>query len=238
MASNRATVAHDDGDSEPGLDSANPGRGWPRGGLESARNNLLFLTREEDSEASDHELVERALLGDRLAQGAIFRKYAPVVLGFATRLLRDRTSADDVVQDVFADALSNLASLRDRSALRSWLLGMTVFRVKRIHRKQSLLRRFGFFSQSEESSLPALVNAAHVGNARLLLRQLDEALEKLPADLKLCWMLRFVEGEALEEIATMCETSLSTVKRRLEDADKRLTKRLGEDFFWDLRGSL
>src|SRR5260370_19902735 len=52
-------------------------------------------------ELSDEDLVLQAQHGDRAALGALFDRYASLVLGIGLRTLRDRGEAEDLVQDVF-----------------------------------------------------------------------------------------------------------------------------------------
>ena len=55
---------------------------------------------------------------------------------------------------------------------------------------------------------------------------LYEALGALPADLRIPWTLHHVEGETLPEVASMCEISLATAKRRIAEAAERLERKL------------
>ena len=49
-----------------------------------------------------------------------------------------------------------------------------------------------------------------------------QLLEKLPADERIAWVLRYLEGETLEETARLCGCSLSTVQRRLRAAASKM----------------
>jgi RNA polymerase sigma-70 factor (ECF subfamily) len=54
------------------------------------------------------------------------------------------------------------------------------------------------------------------------LRSVYQAIQGLPAELRVTFLLRRVEGANLDEIASMTETSLATVKRRLVKAAEML----------------
>jgi RNA polymerase sigma-70 factor, ECF subfamily len=56
---------------------------------------------------------------------------------------------------------------------------------------------------------------------------LYDALERIPSDLRIPWVLHRVEQLSLPETADACEVSLATVKRRIADAEERLERRLG-----------
>jgi RNA polymerase sigma-70 factor (ECF subfamily) len=53
------------------------------------------------------------------------------------------------------------------------------------------------------------------------LRATYAALDKLPADERIAFALRFIDGMELTEVAAACDTSLATIKRRLARAGAR-----------------
>jgi RNA polymerase sigma-70 factor (ECF subfamily) len=57
--------------------------------------------------------------------------------------------------------------------------------------------------------------------------ELYDALSRVPADLRIPWVLHRVERLSLPETAAACEVSLATVKRRIADAEARIERRLG-----------
>ena len=57
------------------------------------------------------------------------------------------------------------------------------------------------------------------------LRAAFEVLGKMDAEERVVFSLRFLEGMELQEIALACDTSLSTVKRRLKDAQQHFSAR-------------
>lgn len=183
-------------------------------------------SRVVESEVADAELVRRACEGDRWAEEAIFRRYVADVTSLAERLLRRRDEADDVVQDTFAAALTSLATLREPAALRAWLLGIAVHRVRRRARKLSVMRLFGLDSGLDDASLSLLAAPGLSPEQRTELAQVDRALSRLHADDRIAWMLRHVEGEKLEDVATITGVSLATAKRRIAAAEVGLRGQL------------
>ena len=55
---------------------------------------------------------------------------------------------------------------------------------------------------------------------------INDALERIPEDLRIPWVLHRVEQLSLPETAAACEISLATVKRRIADAEERIQRRL------------
>lgn len=175
---------------------------------------------------SDEKLVARALDGDRWADEAIFRKHARWIGSIAGRLLRSRSEAEDVVQDTFALALTELPKLRDPTKLRGWLAQIAVSQVRRRFRRAKLLRLFGMDRSAEDLGLVELAATGTSPEIGAMLGELDRALAELDTDRRIAWMLRYVEGEQLEDVAVACGCSLATVKRRLHAADQHVRARI------------
>jgi RNA polymerase sigma-70 factor (ECF subfamily) len=79
---------------------------------------------EPRPEPSERSLIERARQRDVDAFSALVRMHHPGVRVFLGTHVRDTASLDDLVQDVFLRAFDRLATLRDGTAFRAWLLGI------------------------------------------------------------------------------------------------------------------
>lgn len=177
---------------------------------------------------SDEELVLRARMGDRRAEDTIYRRHAPAVLRAVDRMLGDRDESDDVVQEAFETGLARLASLRDPAALRPWLLSIALRRVHRRFRRRKLLRALGLRSRDADTELLAeQASDAATPEQRAELALVDAALARLGDDERIAWILRFVEGLELAEIAIACGCSATTIKRRLAAADAQVRHHAG-----------
>ena len=72
------------------------------------------------------ELVRAAQAGDRRAAGELFERYKNMVLSVAFRRLGDYTEAQELLQEVFVQALQKLDQLRTPECFGSWLRSITV----------------------------------------------------------------------------------------------------------------
>lgn len=171
---------------------------------------------------SDRELVERALLGEASALSGLYRRHVRAVSERVTRLLSRSGEAEDAVQDAFVAAFASLPKLGDRSRFGAWLMRIAVHQVHRRFRRRRLLARFGLDRGTDDALLEQVADPGLGPEQRLQLARLDQALAELPAELRLAWMLRFVEGCELIDAADQCGCSLATLKRRLSRADVRL----------------
>ena len=198
----------------------------PAGGPAPESSGRLVVAR--DRAPSDAILVARALEDDAWAEDAIYRCYAGKVLAMIERLLRRSSDADDVLQDTFADAFTSLGKLRDPSALRSWLFGIAVRRVRRRQRTLALRRALGLDRSLDDATLAMIASPAVSPERMAELARLDVILERLHPDQRNAWMLRHVEGERLEDVARILDCSLATAKRRISAAEVLVRAALGE----------
>lgn len=182
---------------------------------------MLTLVHSTSQEAgrSDADLVMRAREGDRHAEESLYRRHLPYVTALCQRLLGSQHEAEDAVQDTFVDMLEQLGALRDPESLRPWLTRIAVHKVHRRFRRRKLLRVLGL-NRSDGQLTEVLVpgdRATPEQSAEL--RRLELVLAGIPDEQRAAWVLRYVDGHKLEEVAVLCECSLATAKRRISAAD-------------------
>ena len=170
-------------------------------------------------------LVERALEGAHWAQGELFKRYAPQTLSMLTRLLGSTAEAEDAIQDAFIEAFRDLKLLRDRQRFEAWLRRIAVRQANRRFRRRRILSFVGLDSIARDATLEKLADENASPEARAELSMLQNALEKIPPIPRSAWLLRHVDGFELTEVADALSLSLSTVKRKLLDAN-RIIQRL------------
>jgi len=169
--------------------------------------SLLRPVRDE-APCTDAELVARALAGERSAEAEIYARHVGYVMGLCVRLLGQRGEAEDAVQDTFVDVLEQLHQLREPTRLRHW-----IGRLQRV---------FGFApAQQEDLSLVPCTNQASPEQVVQLAR-LRQELAKVSDEARAAWLLRFVDGYKLDEVAELCGCSLATAKRRIAAADSHV----------------
>src|SRR5262245_56642909 len=157
---------------------------------------------------------------------AVFRRYAPYVGRIALRLLGSRAEVDDVVQDVFVYAVKGLGKIRDREAVKGWLAAVTVRMVSRRLKKKRLKRFLGLEAAPGYERIEA---PGATPEERALLADVYDVLDSVDVDARTAWILRYVEGERLDGVASACGCSLATAKRRITAAQHRIAAAFGEE---------
>lgn len=171
---------------------------------------------------TDAELVARAIESDAWACETLYRRHVGAAMRTALRLLRNRAEAEDVVQDAFMLAFSRLDQLRAPGAFRGWLMRIVVTSVHRRLRRRKVEPLDGLEAEAAQDASPMV---------RAELRLLDEVLEQIRERDRIPWILRYVLGYKLEEVADACECSLATAKRRISAAHEVVNRHVSVEGF-------
>jgi RNA polymerase sigma-70 factor (ECF subfamily) len=160
-----------------------------------------------------------------LVPGEVFRRHARYVAAVAHRLLGRDDDVDDTVQDVFVIAVRGIWRLRDAGAIRAWLASITV----RVARRRLRMRRARhLLGIGEACSYENVASESATPEQKALLATVYQVLDSMPADERIAWTLHHVEGETLEAVASLCNCSLATAKRRIRRAALTLQEAFGE----------
>lgn len=154
-----------------------------------------------------------------------FRAYGRYVAWIGMRILGRREDVDDLVQDVFLDAVRGIDRLRDPGAAKAWLATLTVRKARRVLRKRRMMR---FLGMDEGADYGEIVDETASSSQRVMIADLYRMLDTLPTEERLAWTLRHLEGEQLDRVAELCGCSLATVKRRIAAAHAVMGGELGD----------
>ena len=94
-----------------------------------------------DGDATDRELVLRALEGERTALRQLVERHQPFVYNIALKMFGQREDAQDLTQEVFVKVITSLKTFRHESALRTWLYRVTVNHFLKTRRRAMELGR-------------------------------------------------------------------------------------------------
>lgn len=171
-------------------------------------------------DASDAAIVRALTEGEVWAANALYDRYAPAIERMLRRTLGHERHADieDLLHEVFVQALESIAKIRDSVALLAWLqtiAARVAFRTMRRRRARSWL----FFQAPEE--LPEMETWGTPPEVRRACTCFYRLVRSLPAAEQLVFNLRYVEAMEIAHIADVTGTSLSTTKRRLAKAEQR-----------------
>jgi RNA polymerase sigma-70 factor (ECF subfamily) len=165
-------------------------------------------------------------------------QYAPQLFSTALRMTRNRSDAEDLVQETYVKGWRSFRTFQEGTNLRAWLFRIMtntyINKYNAAKRKGTevelddveelfLYKRLGSIDQSKLSS--------SAEDQMLNLFTDDEvknALESLPEDFRIPVLLSDVDGFSYKEIAEMLEIPMGTVMSRLHRGRKIMQKMLYE----------
>jgi RNA polymerase sigma-70 factor (ECF subfamily) len=170
--------------------------------------------------SDDQELVFALRQGHAAAKAELFDRYASHARRILARILGHDPELADVLHEVFVRSLAAIGTLEDPAALRGWITGIAVLTARERIRDR-IRRRWLRFSSTED--LPEVPVAVPDDEGREALRATYRVLDRLGAEDRIAFALRFIEGLELRDVAAACGVSLNTVKRRLARAERRFS---------------
>ena len=162
----------------------------------------------------DFGVLKKAQRGDERAFAIIVRTYETAVFNYVLRLVRDRSLAEDLTQEVFLRIYQGLPKFSLRSRFTTWMFQVTKNRV--LDELRSLERRPRSLMSIEDA--PPLEVYDPPYERVETIDALWRAVEELNVDLKMALLLRDVVGMSYAEIADALEITLATVKWRIYTA--------------------
>ena len=151
----------------------------------------------------------------RAAMTQLFESMRPDLLRFAHWLARDRSLAEDIVQESLLRAWRSRDSLKERDAARSWLLTI----VRREHARLYERKRLELVPLEEALDSPALEKATETDGDLFTLRN---AIMRLPIEYREPLLLQILGGFSTDEIARELALSSTAVLTRLFRARNKL----------------
>jgi RNA polymerase sigma-70 factor, ECF subfamily len=183
-------------------------------------------------------LVAALVAGRADSRAVLFDRYGEEVERILFRTLGPDAEIVDLLQDVFLAAFSTVGALRDPHALGAWLASIAVRKARLLIRRRRRWRFLQFMAPTELPEREAATPSVEVSEA---LRCTYRVLDELPADDRIAFALRYIDGMSLAKVAEVCGVSLATAKRRITRGQRRFVH-LAETHDvlaeWLARGSL
>jgi len=171
-------------------------------------------------DSSDEELVRAAQAGDRAAFGYLYERYAGMVHGILlTRV--PPVAVEDLVQDVFVQAMPRVVALREADHFGGWLAAIARNRAVDFFREShSRTEQLDDAQQNEPASRSS--STADRAEAHAIL----EAIRSLPDSYREPLILRLVEGMTAPEIAARTGLTHGSVRVNLHRGMQQLRQAL------------
>ena len=188
----------------------------------------LFDVECLDEESHVRSVLDTAVLVERIREGrpgstdAMFAAYGRYIERLLVRVVGPDPEIEDLLHEVFAQALSGIGQLRDPSLLKPWLTRITVHVARGALRKRTRRRALVFVQPDALDEHTARTPSPEAVD---LLERVFDVLQGLRPNQRLAFSLRYIEGMTLAECAEASGVSLATFKRWLRAANRSFVSR-------------
>lgn len=171
---------------------------------------------ESQTDATDRLLLQRMATGDRAALATLYRSYHGRLCRFLSRLTRRADVIEEVINDCFWIAWQKAGDFRGDSRVSTWIMGIAYrcgLKALRQHGEEPV----------EDSNIPEdRIPSVDPEEDRELRDWLGKGLQRLSADQRVVVELVYGEGHTLDDVATIMQCPVGTVKARLFHARVKL----------------
>lgn len=184
------------------------------------------------------EFIERLKNGEAEAFDALVLRYSADTYAVLFRLTQDAEEAADLTQETFLSALKAIKKFRGEADLKTWLVRIAINESRNRFRWWKRRRREKTFSLDapigeSEHSFSETVSSSSANPEETVLqrereRQLTKAVSDLPQIFREAVVLCDIEGLSYEEIASVLEVNIGTVKSRIARGREELRRKLNE----------
>jgi RNA polymerase sigma-70 factor, ECF subfamily len=181
---------------------------------------------ETNRNLTDAELVHALRADDPGAPALLWSRCAPAVERVLAKALGPSLEIEDLTQEIFLRVFVRLPSLRDPSALRPFVLGVAMNVLKWELRRRWIGRRVRL---SGTGALPEVESPAVDTEARHALRRCYRIFDSLPTTHRLAFVLRYMEGMTIFEVAAALDVSVSSAKRWVNRGAAKIAEQVAGD---------
>uniref|UniRef100_UPI0032165DF9 RNA polymerase sigma factor n=1 Tax=uncultured Draconibacterium sp. TaxID=1573823 RepID=UPI0032165DF9 len=172
---------------------------------------------------NEQKLVKLCKKGDAKAQYKLYKLYCKGMYNIAMRMINNTSMAEDILQDAFIKAFSEIHKLKNEEAFGGWLKRIVINRCIDISRKETLvfadMERLGNQHNEISDEVESSVDPELIHNF----------IKKLPEGARQILVLRALEGFKHAEIAEKLKITESTAKTQFFRAKQLLVKMIQEN---------
>ena len=163
--------------------------------------------------ASEQELIDLCIRGDRMAQRALYDRLASRMLSLCLRYVGDRTTAEDIMQEGFVTLFTRLDSFKGHGSFEGWARKIFVNTALMYLRKKDALKMSDDIDAARNLSTDMASQMEDIGYLELM-----KLITSLPAGFRTVFNMYVIEGYSHKEIAEMLDISEITSRSQLSRA--------------------
>ncbi|MFC3158250.1 RNA polymerase sigma-70 factor, ECF subfamily [Chryseobacterium arachidis] len=172
---------------------------------------------------SDKELLELCSFGNNSGYSILYQRYSKAVFNSVFRLVNDREDAEDILQEVFVKAFSELTSLKNTDSFGGWIKRIAINHSLTFLRKKKI-----YFAEIEDDKMYDLKDNELEERLALEFRieELQNVIAELPLQIRTIVNLFLFEDMPQDEIAKTLNIPAGTVRSYYHRAKKKIFEKL------------
>jgi RNA polymerase sigma-70 factor (ECF subfamily) len=179
---------------------------------------------DDGASALGDDFVSRLTSGDPTAVAELYDQHHGAVRAFAKRLVGESALAEDLVHEVFVSLPRALRRYRGESSLRTFLISIAVNHAR--HHVRAAARRRNALARYEQAPKASVSDPERETERKQLAAALSCALDTLPLEQRVAFVLCEVEERSSLEVAEIVGAPEGTVRTRLFHAKRKLREAL------------
>ena len=188
---------------------------------------------KESIQYSDNDLVQRVLEGEIKLYELVIRRYNSYLYKIGRSQHYNHEDTQDLMQDTYIDAFNGLAGFEHRSSFKTWLIKIMLHNCYRKRQKWSYKNIVS--TEISEGSKPVFIIDQRLDTNKTVMTKelnsiMEDAILHIPADYRIVFTLREVNGLNVKETADALSISESNVKVRLSRAKAMLRDEMAKSY--------
>ncbi|MCF8233358.1 MAG: RNA polymerase sigma factor [Bacteroidales bacterium] len=174
----------------------------------------------------ESDLVKRLQKGEEEAFRELVGDVYHEVVKIATGFLHNRADAEDIAQDVMVEVYRSIRKFRGDASLTTWIYRIAVNKSLNAIRKTKRQNLHADVIEISDKAVEHNPNQETQTENEERAKVLHKALDALPKNQRMAFVLAKYEDMSYQQIAAVMETSLSSIESLMHRAKKNLQKKL------------
>jgi RNA polymerase sigma factor (sigma-70 family) len=182
---------------------------------------------------SDYEIIQKIVEGEIALFEILIRRYNSFLYKTGRSYNYNHEDTQDLMQDTFIDAYTNLSKFENRSSFKTWLIRVMLNNC--FKKKQKFSFKNEIANELNDKSTPMFSSNKDTDTNKIVLNRelsfvIEDALKQVPEDYRLVFSLREINGLNVKETAEALNISEANVKVRLNRAKSMLKKEVEKSY--------
>lgn len=167
------------------------------------------------------DLIDRCKNNDRIAQMKLYDLYYRSVYNTIVRMVKDTMEAEDLMQDAFLSAFSNINNFRSESSFGTWIKKIAINRSLNALQKQT-----PNILDIPEENIPEQSSDVDENYSQFNMNDISDEIDRLPEGYRIVLNLHLIEGMDHDEIGEILSIKAVTSRSQYMRGRKIIIKKL------------